>query len=52
MKKVILEYKHVELIITRIAHQLVENHGSFENTAILALQPRGPFFGKVLAKKR
>ena len=51
MKKVILEYKHVELIITRIAHQLVENHGSFENTAILALQPRGPFFGKVLAKK-
>lgn len=51
MKKVILEYKHVEFIITRIAHQLVENHGSFENSAILALQPRGTYFGKVLAHR-
>ncbi len=51
MKKVILEYNHVDLIITRIAHQLIENHGSFENTAIIALQPRGIHFGKVIVRK-
>jgi pyrimidine operon attenuation protein/uracil phosphoribosyltransferase len=46
MKRIILEYKQVDLILTRIAHQLIENHGDFSNTALLALQPRGILFGK------
>jgi pyrimidine operon attenuation protein/uracil phosphoribosyltransferase len=51
MKRIILEYEQVELILTRICHQLVEDHGYFENTAILALQPKGTPLGKALVKK-
>jgi pyrimidine operon attenuation protein/uracil phosphoribosyltransferase len=51
MKRVILEYKQVDLILTRIAHQLIETHGDFNNTAILSLQPRGILFGKRLHSK-
>ena len=51
MKKIILPYPQVNLILTRIAHQLVETHGNFSNTAILALQPRGTLFGKALADR-
>jgi pyrimidine operon attenuation protein/uracil phosphoribosyltransferase len=51
MKRIILEYQQVDLILTRISHQLVEDHGDFSNTAILALQPKGILFGKALVKK-
>ncbi|MFT6112853.1 MAG: pyrimidine operon attenuation protein/uracil phosphoribosyltransferase [Bacteroidia bacterium] len=51
MKRIILEYKQVDLILTRIAHQLIENHGDFSNTALLALQPRGILFGKSIRSK-
>jgi len=51
MKRIILEYQQVDLILTRIAHQLIENHGDFKNTALLALQPRGILFGKSLCAK-
>ena len=51
MKRVILDYKQVELTITRLCHQLVEKHGDFSNSAIIALQPRGILFGKALTSK-
>ena len=51
MKRIILEHQQVDLILTRICHQLVEDHGDFSNTAILALQPKGTPFGKALAKR-
>lgn len=51
MKKIILPYQKVDLILTRIAHQLVETHGDFSDTAILALQPRGTLFGKAIAAR-
>lgn len=48
MKKIILPHQHVDLILTRIAHQLVETYDDFSDTAILALQPRGTLFGKAI----
>lgn len=51
MKRVILEYQQVDLILTRICHELVEQHGDFRNSALIALQPRGIFLGKALIAK-
>ncbi len=51
MKRVILDYKHVDLMLTRMCHELVEKHGNFENAALIALQPRGTQLGKVMAQK-
>ena len=51
MKRVILEYQQVDLILTRICHELVEQHGDFKNTAFIALQPRGIFLGNALRNK-
>ncbi|MEN8695902.1 MAG: bifunctional pyr operon transcriptional regulator/uracil phosphoribosyltransferase PyrR [Bacteroidia bacterium] len=51
MKRIILQYEQVDLILTRLAHQLVENHGDFSNTALLALQPRGTLLGQALLQK-
>ena len=48
MKRVILSYERVDLILTRICHELVEQHQDFENSAIVSLQPRGIFFGKAI----
>ncbi|MFY0643663.1 MAG: bifunctional pyr operon transcriptional regulator/uracil phosphoribosyltransferase PyrR [Bacteroidia bacterium] len=50
MKRVILDYKQVDITITRLCHQLVEEHGDFSNSAIIALQPRGTFLGEVLVR--
>lgn len=51
MKRVILDYNQTELTLTRLCHQLVETHGDFSNSAIIAMQPRGVVFGKALLKK-
>ena len=51
MKRIILEYQQVDLILTRICHQLVEDHGDFNHTAILALQPKGILLGKAIVRK-
>lgn len=51
MKRVILDYKQTELTLTRLCHQLVETHGDFSNSAIIAMQPRGVVFGKALLHK-
>ena len=48
MKRIILEEEQVQLILTRICHQLAEGYGDFENAALIALQPRGPLFGRAI----
>ena len=40
-KQVILHPKQVELTINRLCYQLIENHGQFEDTILIGLQPRG-----------
>lgn len=48
--KIILDSKELNLILTRLCHQLIENHDDFSNSVILSLQPRGVFFGNRIAK--
>ncbi len=41
--KTILDKNKFNIVIERLAHQLIENHYSFENTVIIGIQPRGVF---------
>lgn len=36
----------LRITLFRLCHQLIENYGNFENTAILGLQPRGVFLAR------
>jgi len=38
--------RQLSLIIKRLCYELIENHGNFENTVLLGLQPRGVFFAQ------
>jgi pyrimidine operon attenuation protein/uracil phosphoribosyltransferase len=42
-QKVLLNAKAINIILHRLACQLIENHNDFANTAIIGLQPRGTF---------
>ena len=42
-KKLILDQNLLEITISRLCYQLIENHNDFSNSAILGLQPRGRF---------
>jgi pyrimidine operon attenuation protein/uracil phosphoribosyltransferase len=48
-KKVLLNSKEIEIILHRLACQLIENHNDFSNTVLIGLQPRGTFLAKRLA---
>ncbi len=43
-KKILLDARQIELTISRMCHQLIENHQKFENSVLLGLQPRGIYF--------
>ncbi len=40
-QKILLNSQKADLIIRRFAFELIENHGSLSNSAIIGLQPRG-----------
>lgn len=48
-QRILLEHQHMEIIIQRLAHQLIENHGDFKQSCIVGLQPRGIHFAQRLA---
>ena len=58
-KKLLLDSNLLEITIQRLCYQLIENHGNFENTVMVGLQPRGIFLaerikntlGKILKKE-
>ncbi len=39
--KNLLNSKEIDIILNRLACQLVENHGDFSNTVLIGIQPRG-----------
>lgn len=41
--KPILDKQKFQIVIERLAHQLIENHGDFKDTVIIGLQPRGVY---------
>ena len=47
--KILLNSKDIEIILHRLACQLIENHNDFSNTVLVGLQPRGSFLAKRLA---
>lgn len=48
-KKTLLTSKDIEIILHRLACQLIENHNDFSNTVLIGLQPRGSFLANRLA---
>jgi pyrimidine operon attenuation protein/uracil phosphoribosyltransferase len=49
--RTIIDNKGVNLTITRLCYQLIENHQDFSNTILIALQPRGTFMlDRIMAK--
>jgi len=48
-KKVLLNSKEIEIILHRLACQLIENHNDFSETVLIGLQPRGSYLAQRLA---
>ncbi len=49
-QKVLLNAKEVNIILHRLACQLIENHNDFTNTVLIGIQPRGKFLANRLAQ--
>jgi len=49
-QKVLLNAKEVNIILHRLACQLIENHNDFSDTVLIGLQPRGKHLANRLAK--
>ncbi len=49
-QKVLLNAKEVNIILHRLACQLIEKHNDFSSTVLIGLQPRGKFLANRLAQ--
>ncbi len=49
-QKVLLNAKQVNIILHRLACQLIEKHNDFSNTVLIGIQPRGKFLANRLCK--
>ncbi len=49
-QKVLLNAKEVNIILHRLACQLIENHKDFTNTVLIGIQPRGKYLANRLAE--
>ena len=49
-QKVLLTSKEMNIILHRLACQLVENHDTFENSVIIGIQPRGIYLAHRIVK--
>jgi pyrimidine operon attenuation protein/uracil phosphoribosyltransferase len=47
--KVLLNSKEIEIILHRLACQLIENHNDFSECVLIGLQPRGTYLAQRLA---
>jgi len=50
-KKIILDNNQLEISLTRLSCQLLENHDDFKNTVLVGLQPRGKFLCQKIVRK-
>ena len=50
-KKIILSAQLLEITMSRLAQELVENHQDFKQTVLIGLQPRGIFFAEKIKQK-
>ena len=49
-QKVLLNAKEVNIILHRLACQLIENHNDFTNTVLIGIQPRGKYLANRMAQ--
>ncbi|MBU2526059.1 MAG: bifunctional pyr operon transcriptional regulator/uracil phosphoribosyltransferase PyrR [Bacteroidetes bacterium] len=42
-RELLVDSKKIQIILHRLANQLIENHLDFENTVLIGLQPRGVY---------
>jgi pyrimidine operon attenuation protein/uracil phosphoribosyltransferase len=47
----LLNSEQLSITITRLCHQLIENHGDFSKSALIGLQPRGIYLSQRIADK-
>lgn len=50
-KKLIFDSDLLNITISRLCQQLIENHNDFSETVILGMQPRGIFLAEIIHKK-
>jgi pyrimidine operon attenuation protein/uracil phosphoribosyltransferase len=50
-KKLIFDSDLLDITLSRLCEQLIENHSSFENCVMLGLQPRGIFLAELIHKR-
>jgi pyrimidine operon attenuation protein/uracil phosphoribosyltransferase len=48
-QKVLLNASEINIILHRLACQLIENHNDFSNTVLIGIQPRGKFLANRIA---
>lgn len=49
-QKLLLNSKEINIILHRLACQLIEKHNDFSNTVLIGIQPRGKFLANRLAQ--
>jgi pyrimidine operon attenuation protein/uracil phosphoribosyltransferase len=50
-KKLILDSRQLDITLSRLCQQLIENHSDFSNCVILGLQPRGIYLAELIHQK-
>ena len=45
-QRVLFDTQRFHITVTRLSHQLLENHGDFANACIVGIQPRGVFLAE------
>jgi len=50
-KKLIFDSLQLEITLDRLCQQLIENHGNFEDSVIIGLQPRGIYLASAIHRK-
>lgn len=50
-KKLILDSDLLDITLSRLCQQLIENHQDFEETVIIGLQPRGVLLAEIIHEK-
>src|SRR5207302_4389577 len=50
-KKLILDSKQLDITLSRLCQQLIENHSNFSNCVLLGLQPRGIFLAELIYQR-
>ncbi|MBS1506432.1 MAG: bifunctional pyr operon transcriptional regulator/uracil phosphoribosyltransferase PyrR [Bacteroidetes bacterium] len=50
-KKLILDSRQLDITLSRLCQQLIENHSDFSNCVILGLQPRGIFLAELIHER-